>query len=763
MNKQRPILSKAESYDQPVKRKSSGGDKKMPYKYDHAKVRVFNKLGTTIARSNELPSSVFPDDKIVTKLTLHPSFLAKTSYPEHILEKYHLKSLGSKEVFIEPEVKITKEQQKVEKSSSSQYFVSGYRKDFEQLLEDIATDSLEEQSKEDIVKFEDISFFDGSDKLAPSIDHKPKGIDLSYEVVLHATYEDQLVIDAFFSYIESISGQVYKDKTRTIKGLTFCFVKINSNLIQQLADFAFVRIVRPIPEIKLSERVKSIPQIENTITNTPLQPHYSGSNHSNIAIFDAGLLPEDYDNEKIRYFDLTGQPSDLTQHFQHGSLVTSAIVYGEADTFLNEAPPVLTVDHYKVYSAVDEYDVLMVDVLDRITRVLSDNRYKFVNISLGPEIPCSDEEPNLWTATLDELAATGDILFVIAVGNNGDDSFDEPFRRIQPPADMLNGMSIGAANSKSEIWKRADYSCIGPGRRPGYIKPDALFFGGDSQKGGEKVQLLSLSSFELKAEYGTSFAAPLVLRQAALIDLYTDGQLDVATIRALLIHSANLDNNEKSECGWGRISNNVSDVLFCSDNKVTFIYQGELKTLSGVRAVIPWPDEMEELKGHAKLSGTACFYTDIDQQHTVSYTRAGLEITFRPHCEKFDINKKTGKKSTHPSTKAFFTKGKTLGSEQTLRSEAHKWETCCSAESDRMNVRSLKKPVVDIKYHTRDEGQSISYYDRKNLKPLRYSLVITIGLEKDFDLYTPIVNQFKNLTPLNIELDAMVTVRGPHS
>ncbi len=758
MSEKRPILSKAESYNVPVVRKNPPpSDKKLPYSYSKAKTRLSVKLDSAITQAKTLPTLALPNDNIVTKLVLHPSFLAKSFYPDKILSEYDLENLGSKEVFIEPEEKITKKQ-KEGKSSTSLYFVSGKKSSFERLLKDINSDNLNDKSKEDLIKLEDISFFEGAEKIAPSNSNKPKGTELSYEVVIHTSNENSSIIDCFVNYIESLEGHVFKEKSRSIKGLTFCFVKINSDLVQQLAEFSFVRVVRPIAEIKLSDRVGSFTNLGlGEIGNTHQETNID-RNRSNIAIFDGGLLPEDYSNPKVRYFDLTGQVKDHPANLLHGSLVTSAIVYGEADEFEHQTQPILNVDHFKVFCSADEADILLVDVLDRIIRVLKENPYKFINISLGPELPCSDSEPNLWTATLDELASSGKMLIVVAVGNSGDSGLGEEFTRIQPPADILNGLSIGAADSKGSSWKRSAYSSIGPGRRPGFTKPDALYFGGNATLGGEKVKLFTLGDFELKELYGTSYAAPLVLRQAAIIDNLTGGKFDVATIRALLIHSTNRDSYDRKQCGWGRISSNIEDMLYCSGKRVTFIYQGQLNKASGIRAPIPWPDDID-ISGKVTLEGTVCFYSDVDQQHTANYTKSGLEITFRPNCNRFKVDPKTGKQSAHANTASFFNKVSIVGKEGNLRIDDHKWETCYSVSPKPFKVSSLDKPVFDIKYLTRDEGHSLSPYEMRNLKPLPYSLIVTIELEKEFDLYSSIVSQYENLTPIDIEVENPIVIK----
>lgn len=753
MNNRRPILSNTEKYSQKAQpQRKNQGNKKIPYSFPEARRRLFPKLKSTLQRSMSLPVEARPNNIVITKMTLHPAYLAKSFFPNSLFKEYNLRSLGSKEVFIHPEVQVT--ESKSDNISSSQYFVAGKEIDIIRLISDIESEHVEAEIQYDFAKFEDIDLIKREDKIVPSayVSTPPVHVqqDLKYEIVLHASLHDEDVISSFISYVENLDGLVYAEKTRTVKGLTFCFISIASSKIPSLADFSFIRVVRPAPELKISESINA--QLENSEPSQLGGTEGSANNneHSNIAIFDGGLFAEDCNRKEIRYFDLTHQSQDIKENYQHGSLVTSAVVYGEASDYSNSNNFVLNVDHYKVICGRDRLDIGLVNVLDRIVSVLKTKKYKFANISLGPEVPCPDDEPSLWTATLDEIAADGDVLIVVAVGNTGKyfETEDKDLARIQSPADILNGISIGASNSKDKGWKRASYSCVGPGRRPGYVKPDALYFGGDEHL---KLELINMRSYDINPIYGTSFAAPLVTRTAALIDRATKGELNVATIRALLIHSTGKNNANKAECGWGLINGNIEDILYCSDSKVTFIYQGALESASGVRAAVPFPAKLTSLPGKIELDATLCFYTDVDQQHTVSYTRAGVDVTFRPNFHKYKGE------SDIAHTRPLFSKKKILGDEATLRRDAHKWETCYKVH-DSLMTSSLKDPIFDIRYLTRDEGHGRSPGEMRKLAPLQYSLVVTINHNKGYNIYDDIRNHYSALVPLDIQIDASIKV-----
>ncbi|MFJ5854552.1 S8 family peptidase [Enterobacter cancerogenus] len=754
------VLGNGEKYAiENIYRGRPPGDIPNPYPYSVSSIRIAQKVANTLASVNNLPSEAMPNGEIVTALTLHPSFLAKSYYPTALLKDYSLTSLGSKEVFVKPEVAVNQEQKK-RAVSSSVYFVSGKKQSFEKLLYDIENNNLGEDASTDLGKIEELSFFSNEQKI------KTTGVSdgsNTYEVVLHLNANDKLKEDSFVNFITNLNGSIDRTKIRYIDGLAFCFVKIESTQVAELAKFVFVRVVRPAPKINLSNSVFETHSLFNDrkiINNINNNSSSFNTTRPSVAVFDGGLFAEALNTPYLRYFDLTSSTDNNSEIFSHGELVTSAVMYGSVDELNSPNHETIAIDHYKVFCEADNNDIGLVDVLDRISSILIKKEYKIVNISLGPSVPCPDDEPNLWTSTLDKIAGDGSTLIIIAAGNTGgillDSPEDEDLARIQPPADMLNGLSIGAANSKTKNWRRANYSSIGPGRRPGYVKPDAIYFGGDDSEAGEKIGLIGLFDYEQKLKFGTSFAAPLVARLAARLDNMTQGKLTPATLRALLIHAAESVDDKKG-CGWGRVSDDIEQYIFCGENAVTIIYQGVLTKSSGVRAAIPCPKILKITKTKVDLNATLCFYTEVDHKHPVSYSRAGIEIVFRPHSEKFDRNKDTGELSHEASTRTLFNKEKILGNEQHLRRDAHKWETCYKV-CDTFFASTINDPSLDIKYLTRDEGHSLTSKEMQSLPELSYSLIITLTSRKQCDLYEEIINEYNLLKPISLNIENDVTV-----
>ncbi|GIU50459.1 hypothetical protein TUM4438_36540 [Shewanella sairae] len=746
-----PILTKAEIYSATNDPKKSRPSPKIkPYSSRDAVYRAGGFVDQIVRSSRNIKPSTLPEEKLVTKLTLHPSYLAKSYFPTNLLKHFGLEYLGSKEVSIRPNVRVTKAQKKSDEILSSQLFIAGKISDYNRMLEQLSLSELSYEVIEDFSKVESFSIYDADEKFDPTAIDIDSDQRSTYEVVLYSESLETNIYKTFEYYITNIGGDIDSINGKSIDGLTFIFVSISGNLVHELAKFSFVRVVRNAPIIKIFPVENATPLHHDGIfqeTSPVPNSLQMEVEPAEVAVFDGGL-PKSLNPslQNIRYFDLTNSKIDDPKYTNHGANVTSAISYGDQGS-LEQNKDIVNVDHYNVISAEDDaLSSNLYVVLERIQHVLRHKKYRIVNICLGPSIPIPDDEPNLWTSVLDKLAESGETLFIIAGGNDGEclDSLGAKYARIQPPADMLNGIGVGSANSRLKDWKRASYSCIGPGRKPGFVKPDLLHFGGTAND--EQLLLKRLDGPGYINVHGTSFSAALITRQAALLDKYTNKKFNIATLRALLVNSANSSFSLR-DVGWGCVPSNIYDHLYCSKNKVTFVYQGSLKKKSGVRAAIPFT---EDLPPNTKVvvTSTLCFYSEVDIRNPVSYSKTGVSVTFKPHLERLQPN------SNQPKPKTFFSCNNIYKSEQALREDHHRWETCFKV-SQRMMAKTLSQPVFDIRFSERADGHN---YDSKS--PLNYSLVVTIEIEKlnDYNFYESVTNKYPLLTPIELNIDSDVNI-----
>jgi hypothetical protein len=349
-----------------------------------------------------------------------------------------------------------------------------------------------------------------------------------------------------------------------------------------------------------------------------------------------------------------------------------------------------------------------------------------------------DDEVTLWTAALDKRFAHGKCVATVAAGNDGELDEATGLNRVQPPADGVNVLSVGAADRRGGGWQRAAYSCVGPGRSPGIVKPDGLAFGGSAH---EPFGVLTphLRGGQI---HGTSFAAPFALRSAASIGAQLGTRLGPLAIRALLIHRAHTEeHHELKHVGWGRFEADPLQLVTCDDDETVVVFQGELPVGEHLRAPIPISNVT--LKGEVLLAASLVIAPDVDPEHPGTYTRSGLEVAFRPHSGKFTKPKDGRKRSKHAKTRSFFSPVNLYGSESVLRDDGHKWEPCLHHE-ERLRSSSLADPCFDIYYHHRESGMKVV-----DPQPIPYAFVVSLKAPKVKDLYNRVVRAYaQQLVPL---------------
>jgi hypothetical protein len=537
---------------------------------------------------------------------------------------------------------------------------------------------------------------------------------------------------------------------RDVGGLTFVPVKVEKGRERELAAFAFVRVARGMPTMRpLSPGLLRA----GTMTAVTLPSEGPLDESVRAVIFDGGLSPSAAAGLSawVNYVEPAGIGPAQKDAQEHGLAVTSALLFGPLAVGGLPERPACWIDHVRVIdNQLDPTDPQYVVVLDRILKHLdSQPRYQLVNLSLGPDLATDDDEVTRWTAELDKRFSFGDTLATVAAGNAGERDAAALLNRIQPPADGVNVLSVGASETTNFLSPRASFSCVGPGRCPGIVKPDGLAFGGSDLEG-----FMALGpGLSLRAVAGTSFAAPSVLRAAAIVKAKAGQAITPLGLRALLIHHANFQKTDRREdIGWGRFVVDPGTLLTCEDDEAIVLFQGELPIGEHLRVPIPLPEG--EISGRVTLTATLVIAPEVDPEYPGAYTRGGLEVMFRPH-EDFYTEHQDGKRSTHPRTTSFFTRNLNGTAEYQLKEEGQKWEPCRKA-CVKKNSGSLKKPCFDVYFHHR-EGLSSGHEP----EPLPYGLVIGMKAQRMPTFYSQVVRTYAQvLVPLRPKIQVPITVPG---
>ncbi|MCX8521898.1 MAG: S8 family peptidase [Rhodoferax sp.] len=719
------------------------GPKRMPgkaevYTFEQAAQRLAPQFSATATALDALPPHACPGDFGVAKLTMNPSYIARSFFPTAMLRTVGLESVGSRTVKVTPGGWTKKGEP--QECSTTELFVAGKRQAFRHLKERTQQFELHSDEALDLAHIEHFSACTPGDRIADYGSAK----DRFFEVGIHLLPEENrlFVQQAFVKYAQDVNIKVHSNLGFTAGNMWFVPVEGKHNHIERLAEFVFMRVIRPVPKLRGMRPFRRTGEVTVSCRLPSEQPL---SSEPKVAILDGGLPKQHAIGPWLRsYRVLDEDAQDDPAGLEHGLAVSSAFLFGPIQPNGNAARPFAYVDHLRVLDKdADTEDPLeLYRTLGFVEQVLLSRQYQFINLSLGPDLPIEDADVHAWTSVIDDLLSDGDTLMTVAIGNNGQMDRASGNARVQVPSDCVNALAVGAANDTKANWARAPYSAIGPGRSPGFIKPDLMAFGGDTRN---YFHVLSTGKkVALAPQLGTSFASPYLLRSAVGIRAILGAELSPLAIKALLVHAADTATHDKIDVGWGKVPEDLMSIITCPKGVARVVYQGDLKPGKYLRAPLPLP--IGGLTGSICLKATFCYASPTDPQDAAAYTRAGLEVVFRPSAERI----KDGK--ANADTRSFFDM-KRYATEEERRSDMGKWETVLHSTKN-MRGSTLKNPVFDIHYNAREAGHKANGAEK-----IRYALIISVEASKHVDLYNEILRAYANtLVPIQPQVSLPIRI-----
>lgn len=756
MDSARYLIGQGEQLSEEISRPPRGnGDKAHPYTFEQARRRLEQQWISTADAIESLPELACPGGQAAVEVTLHPSYLAKSYYPSHLIRELGLHHLGSRATHIVPDkVVATRTEESGKAQPAPVLYLAGDAKRLAEFGQAAGRWSPLDANVADAFRRIERVSIPGRGRLKRLSDRFEKRDTIPLEVVLHnpEDFGNGLIIRTFAQFMKSLNVKIDLERHRQAGGLAFLPIVAPRERLDDILEFSFLRALREAP------RVIPFDPITRTLGGAfpvVLATEAAAAPDLSIAIFDGGL-PENHGLERwVTLHDAPGVGAPVAAAQNHGLAVTSAFLFGPLSEGEPAARPFANVDHWRVYGAGDGMnDFEAFDLLDRIEEILTSRRYDFINISLGPDYPLDDDDISPWTARLDHVLASGETVATVACGNNGARDRLTGLHRVQPPSDGVNMLAVGASDKFGPGWRRAPYSACGPGRSPGYIKPDFLSFGGS-----HSTPFLALSSVEPHAAsgtLGTSFAAPVAMRTGAGVRAQFTEPLWAPTIKALLVHHAQGDESERADIGWGLVSHGIGDLVLCDDHEAHIVYQRQMPTTGAVRLFLPIPDG---LTGNVEIKATFCFYCQVDPEDAINYTRAGLEIQFRPDTTVVRPPYYKGTKlitPTLPPSESFFSAKDFYSTEHMRREDAQKWETTLS-HVRKKRASSLRRPAFDVSYISREHG-----HGGRRSANMKFALALTIRNRTAKDLYDRvIVSSGNRLQPMRPRAGVQIPLRLP--
>lgn len=733
-NSRRPILGRGENLVEPITKKSSGGSKPFPRTYEEAKKLVKEEL----VKVKEDIECIPPEkkmDEVVIAVRLNEKFLAKSYTPNSFFGALDVENIGSRKWTTD-----TGEESKLN-------FVKIQPKNIDsglELLNSIRTKSF----KEDIRKIEEINLLSGDEVALGFENDWEKG---RVELVLHPYEEEDVVLEKLFNLLNIAQEERKKIKYKAYKdGPIFVSINLSRKDIDLVIDFNPLRTVHP-----LDFELNSI--FTDLMPNKVQPPVGTFVPVKKVGVIDGGVNLQNpfFQQASTQNYEVESLPSD--SFVTHGSNVASLVLYGDLQNFQEGEVvpnPVVGVESIRVFPTSDSSDIDLYESIDLIEEAVPKlNDVDVFNVSIGPKGSILDDDISRFTTALDQLAYDHRKLFVVAVGNSGRNQ--EPYNRIEAPSDMVNGIGVGAYQIDAEgNYSRAPYSSVGFGREGCKVKPDFCEHGGSAQR---PIQVLGTEDYAMQNVQGTSFAAPIVARKAAEL-MIRSNDVGVLTARSLLTQaSSNEIDDIDHEIGYGICAENVDDILLCTPNKVTIIYNNEMSVKNYAKLQIPVPQACSAKK--IKISWTVVVDTPPNPLFAEGYTSTSIEDALHPHEDKYNLynNGRTLKRDVVRNAAAvqeLITEGWALGSipasvtpnkfsTESERRDDLKWDTVAK-RSKVFQVKSLKNPFLTFHALERDTDKT----------RVRYSVAVTIeALDYQGDLYHEILSDYQVLQPINVRLE----------
>ncbi|MGN8009444.1 S8 family anti-phage peptidase IteS [Acinetobacter sp. 22301] len=457
----------------------------------------------------------------------------------------------------------------------------------------------------------------------------------------------------------------------SIKNLYVARVE-NDSVRDVLGNFIGLRSVLPMPYYQTLDTINPMVVLSNADISVFPAPDAT-KDYPVVGVIDSGVCPN---NTLLSPWVVAREsyvPSGL-EDYNHGTMVAGLIVNSKAlnhndHRFPSSQAKIVDVNVFPRSSVgISEDDLIsaIAEVIPKYPEV------KIWNLSLGASNPVGETDFSDLACFLDEMHDKYQCLFIIAAGNQSDNSCWPTMdniaslakNRLSSPADSVRGLTVGSLAHKDTpltLVRNEDvspFSRIGPG--PCFIpKPEITHYGGNNCINGNFTQtgVISLGPNNTLCEnIGTSFATPIVSSLAAeiyhFLSYNKSEKVTPEMVKALLIHSALISNTKKVSAtnlhyyGFGR-PQNITDTLYCESNSITLFFNVDVRHGGFEFEKVPFPMASCLLTSDGKFKGeilmTLVYSPLTDKSFASEYCRTNVDVGMG----SYDFNEEKGKNEFH--------------------------------------------------------------------------------------------------------------------
>ncbi|MCW9020449.1 MAG: S8 family serine peptidase, partial [Flavobacteriales bacterium] len=431
----KPILFKGEVYSQLVPKGGGGNTKQMRHSFEEAREIVLRDVENIKTSLQNMPSSYRLPNEVILSFILEEGFSAKSYYPDSLFdldsEKFGLTEVGSR-IFRYEEA--NEENEEVVKTTKM-LFVRATKNSLESFQRqlNISNERLTDKFKNDIQKISSIGFLPLDEKALGFPEDWESG---RLEAVLHPfDIDSNVTLDHFLGKIKACGVEMDDVRYKQYKsGVTFVSFPGNKDVLGSISEYNPLRTVHPL-------KMRTLPDINRStvVKGGPTEPSFSKKSSIVVGVIDGGINPSNPFLKNYSEAEMSVSGNPILDFTNHANQVAGAVLYGALNKYSSneELPePSVSIKSFGVISDQTPDDPNLYDIIDAIEDIVPANEnIKVYNLSLGPRGPILDDNISRFTYSCDLLSKTYEVLFCVAVGNDGEVT---GYNRIQSPADSVN-------------------------------------------------------------------------------------------------------------------------------------------------------------------------------------------------------------------------------------------------------------------------------------------------------------------------------------
>ncbi len=306
---------------------------------------------------------------------------------------------------------------------------------------------------------------------------------------------------------------------------------------------------------------------------------------------------------------------------------------------------------------------------DEMETAISDARarhgVRVFNMSLNILQPAAPDRYSPHAARLDHIAESNNAIMFISAGNIQPQDLRAEWPvdataalanlatarndSLLTPAESARNVAVAALNPPGHggcvPFAPARYSKRGPGLRAG-VKPDLAHIGGAGSRHPELGHGLFsiLPDGTIVDGCGTSYAAPLAAKTAAVLDHAIEGEVSRETLIGLMVHHAEMPVPLQSKelapiarhmVGFG-LPPSADRILETGDHSITLVFASRIQRDQQINFRFPWPASLVgpggKCRGRAKI--TLVSTPPLDARFGSEFVRVNINATLQQETAK---------------------------------------------------------------------------------------------------------------------------------